>query len=148
MEGEKIDTSQEAGYRALKGHIEDKAKLARQRHGPNLDSAALLAVLEDRDIVRHPTKLVFDASRLREGEFGIALRAERDGERFYELVMHDHFRERGEDLVLLAAYHIPSINYVDLVTHEEAELFGATLAGLEVEAYYERICKLADELGG
>ena len=148
MKREKLELTQEDGYRALQGHIVDKAKLARERYGPSFDAAALRRLLEDRDIVRHPTELVFDAAPLRAGEFAIADMIEDSSPRAYRLVVHPHFEERAEDWAALVAYHIPSINYVDLVTHEEAELFGATLLGTEVEAYYQRICALADELPG
>ena len=40
----------------------------------------------------------------------------------------------------------PGINYGDIATHEEAELFGATLLGLDQEHYYATLCKLADSL--
>ncbi len=48
---------------------------------------------------------------------------------------------------LLIAYHIPVINYGTIVEALDAELFGATLLGLEVEAYYQALCELADALG-
>ncbi len=147
MKREQLDLNQEDGYRALRGHLEDKARLARERHGAQLATGDLTALLLDRDIVRHPTSLVFANSLLREGEFGVAIRDEESASRAYLLVLHERFQGRGEEIALLAAYHIPTINYVDLVTHEEAELFGATLFGLEVDEYYERVCLLADELG-
>ncbi|MFT7486981.1 MAG: hypothetical protein ACI9F9_002839 [Candidatus Paceibacteria bacterium] len=146
MQRENLDLTQEDGYRALRGHIQDKAQLARERHGSDLARGDLSGLLEDRDIVRHPTALVWDSSQLRSGEFGIAKKVEVDGARSYVLILHEHFTGRGEELAMVAAYHIPTINYVDLVTHEEAELFGATLFGLEVDEYYARVCQLADEL--
>jgi hypothetical protein len=146
MHRDKLELTQEDGYRALQGHIVDKAELARQRYGPLVDAQALRRILLDRDIVRHPTELVFDGATLRKGEFAHAQMVEGSSPRSFQLLLHEYFRDREADWPLLAAYHIPSINYLDLVTNEEAELFGATLLGLEVEAYYARVCALADEL--
>jgi hypothetical protein len=36
------------------------------------------------------------------------------------------------------------VNYGEIVSHEEAELFGATLLGMDVEEYYRALCDLAD----
>jgi hypothetical protein len=38
------------------------------------------------------------------------------------------------------------INYGSIVETPEAELYGATLLGLEVEAYYQALCELADAM--
>ena len=62
--------------------------------------------------------------------------------------MHPHFAEPQRcNPDSWSAYHVVSINYLDVATHEEAELFGAALHGLEIDDYYERVCTLADELG-
>lgn len=148
MEREKLDLTQEDGYKALKAHVVEKAQLARARYGPDFDEAALLRLFEDRDLVRYPTELVVDSGPLQEGEFAIALAVEGDGPRSYRIYVHPHFAQRPEDWPALVGYHLPTVNYADLVTHEEAELFGATMLGMEVEAYYERVCGLADELPG
>ncbi len=47
---------------------------------------------------------------------------------------------------LLIAYHIPVINYGSIVEPADAELYGATLLGLEVEAYYQALCELTDAM--
>ena len=146
MEREKLNLTPEDGYRALQGHLVDKAKLARERYGPAFSAMDVVAMLEDRDIVRHPTQLVYDSSKLQEGEFALAIPVEGSDPRAYELVVHEHFRGRESDLAFMVGYHIPTINYLDIVTHAEAEMFGAALLGIEVEVYYERICQRADEL--
>ena len=35
-----------------------------------------------------------------------------------------------------------------IVEAPQAELYGATLLGLDVEQYYQAICELADSIGG
>ena len=144
---EKPDLSEEAGYEALRGHVLEKALLARERYGPEIDVQALERVLQDRDIVRFPTTLRFDAQPLIAGEFAHALPlGERPSDGFV-LVIHPYFERRPDAIPLLAAYQLVAINYLDVATREEAELFGAALHGLEIDEYYQRVCQLADELG-
>lgn len=141
-----VPTAEEA-MQALRGHVVELAHKARARHGPVFDRAALDALLADGDCVRFGARIVFDASRLLPGEFAHAeRRGEGPGEGF-DLVVHPRFEGRDADLPLLVAYHIVSINYLDVAAHEEAELYGAALLGLDVEDYYQRVCALADEVG-
>jgi hypothetical protein len=58
--------------------------------------------------------------------------------------VHPHYEHHTDVLPLLITYHLVSVNYGDIATHEEAELYGATLLGLPVEEYYRRLCELAD----
>ena len=146
MQREQLNLTEGDGYEALKGHVVEKATAASKAYGAPPTLAKFREMLMDGDIVRHPTELVFDSSLLHEGEPAITLMNEGEGPRAFRLVVHEFFEGRDADVVLLAAYHIPSINYLDIVTHEEAELFGSTLHAMDIEAYYERVCELADEL--
>lgn len=133
---------------ALNGHVCERAALARRRYGPHIDVPALMRILEDREIVRYPVTLRFDAAPLQPGEFAFAAqRGARPSEGF-DLFVHPHFRDRCDDLPLLIAYHLVCVNYGEIVTHEQAERFGATLLGLDVDEYYRRLCDLADEISG
>lgn len=148
MQREKLDLTEKDGYDALKGHVYERALTARQRYGPDFGEQAIRGMLRDAEVVRFPTELVFDDAGLMPGEFAWPRpKGERptDG---YQLVVHPYFAGRWEVLALLVAYQVPAINYLDVATHEEAELFGATLLGMDVEAYYERICRLADSIPG
>lgn len=148
MKREKLDLTEKDGYDALKAHVQERAWTARQRHGPAFDEAAMRSLLADPEVVRFPTELVFDDAGLMPGEFAWPRpKGERptDG---YQLVVHPYFAGRWEVLPLLIAYQVPAINYLDVATHEEAELFGATLLGMDVDAYYERVCRLADSVPG
>jgi hypothetical protein len=134
----------EEGRAALRDHLVGKARVARERYGPAIDARAVRRLLADAELVRYATEVVFDAGPLRPGEFAVPERSSGDGPRTYRLVVHPWFRDRPEVLPYLVAYHVPTINYGELATHEEAELFGATLLGLDVDAYYERLCTLVD----
>lgn len=137
-----------AGYEALRGHVLAKAFLARSKYGPKLDLDAMQRMLQDQEIVRFPTHLSFDAQPLMPGEFAWPKPLGEKPSDGFTLAMHPHFEHRPRDLPLLIAYHIVAINYLDVVTAQEAELFGAALFGIEVEDYYAQVCALADELGG
>lgn len=139
--------SEHDGRIALHDHIVDRAVDARRRYGPDIDAAAIMRVLDDRKIVRYPVGVRFDAEPLEPGEFAWPMPL---GERAHEgfcLFVHPHFEHRPETWAMLIAYHIPTINYGEIATHEEAELFGATLLGMDSEAYYQTLCALSDELG-
>jgi len=136
------------GYRALREHVVERARLARSRYGPAIDAQTMEKILQDPDVVRFPTRIVFDAEALVPGEFAFARpvgKSARDG---FEICIHTHFEDRPELIPLLAAYHVPSINYLDVATRHEAELFGAALLGLDVEDYYTKLCELADAIPG
>ena len=148
MQREQLNLTEEDGYEALRGHVAERAVLAREKYGPVIDLDAIRQILSDGEVMRFPTVLRFDAEALIAGEFAWAAALGDKPSDGFAIVVHPHFEERVEDLPLLIAYHIVTVNYLDVVTHVEAELFGATLLGLTSEEYYERLCKLADELPG
>lgn len=136
----------EDGARALRDHVVERAAAARLRYGIYIDHEAIVRMLDDREVVRYPTGLRFDASGLEPGEFAAPIPLGEDPSRGFCLLVHPWFEAQREIWPLLIAYHIPTINYGEVVTHEEAELFGATLLGLEVDAYYQALCELADSI--
>ena len=140
------ELTEEAGLEALRGHVVQKALEARRRHGPGFDRESLGRMLADAEIVRFETELRFDAAPLQRGEFGWAEPRGDDPREGFVLVLHPALEERSELLPLAVAYHVPSINYLDVATRHEAELFGAALLGLGVEEYYRKVCAMADEL--
>ncbi len=134
------------GHEALRGHVLQTAEKARARHPALGSPESLRVLLLDAEVVRFETQLVFDASRLEPGQFAESVSELLDGGQRFTLYVHPHFEARGTDLVCLVAYHIPSISYGKMASSADAEAFGATLLGLEVDDYYARVCKLADEL--
>ncbi|MBL1215874.1 MAG: hypothetical protein D8M59_00080 [Planctomycetes bacterium] len=136
----------EEGKQALRDHIVEKAMNARLRYGLYIDYETITRMLDDREVVRYPTGIRFDAEPLQAGEFAFACQIgehPRDG---FCIFIHPAFEDQPDILPLLIAYHLVVINYGTLATSEDAELFGATLLGLEVDAYYEALCELADSL--
>lgn len=136
-------TPQEA-QQSLRDHVVARATQAREQRSGRIDRATMLRLLEDRSVVRYPLGVRFDAQPLRPGEFACL---ESLGERpadGYCLFIHPMFADVDGLLPLLIAYYIPSVNYGDVASHVEAELFGATLLGIEVEEYYKILCSVAD----
>ena len=148
---EQLNLTAEDGAAALRDHVASLASSARQRHGAGLargEEAAVRALLADPEVVRFPTALAFDDGPLMAGEFAYAKpRGERPADG-YTLCVHPCFAGRWDVVPLLVAYHVVAINYLDIATNEEAELFGATLLGMSAESYYARVCELADSIPG
>lgn len=140
------DLSADAGMRSLRDHAVAKALEVRAVYGPELDYATMLRALDDRRFVRYPVHVVFDAEPLQEDEFAFMHQLDADPKEGFVFYLHPHFRGRDADLPLLMAYHLVVVNYGEIAGIEEAERFGAALCGLPVEAYYERVCALADEV--
>ena len=142
----KLELSAESGYEALQSHLVERAFKARKRYGPVIDMAAMQALLEDREFVRFPTTISFDAEPLGVNEFAWAKpMGERPSDGF-TIVVHPFFEGATADLPLLIAYQLVAVNYLDLATANEAEVFASTLLGIEQEEYYRRVCELTDSI--
>lgn len=138
-----IPTALEA-QQSLRDHVVTRATEARARRGGVIDRATMNELLEDRSVVRYPLGVRFDAQPLQAGEFACleSLGSHpRDG---FCLYIHPEFETVDDLIPLLIAYYIPSVNYGEVASHVEAELFGATLLGLDVEEYYTILCSVAD----
>ena len=136
----------EQAKQAFHEHLVEKATAARLKYGLYIDTDAVLQMLDDDAVVRYPTTVVFDASPLQPHEFAYPQPLGFHASDGYALCIHPSFRAQREILPLLIAYHIPVINYGSIVERDDAELYGATLLGLDVEAYYQALCELADAM--
>ena len=136
----------EDGEKALRGHVVSKALFAREKYGGSVGYPEILQMLEDPEVVRFSTHIRFDAEPLRSSEFGHATPLGESPQQGYALFIHPAFKDREDILPLLVAYHIVTVNYGDVATMEEAELFGSTLLGMGQDEYYEALCELADSL--
>lgn len=133
---------------AFERHLVEKASAARARFGPVIDADGILAILNDPKVVRYPTSILFDASQLQPHEFAWPRPLGFHPADGYCLLIDPIFAgEAREDLPLVIAYHIPSINYGAIVEHRHAEIFTAALLGLERETCYRQLCRIADQRG-
>ncbi len=139
------EPTEEDGKIALRDHVVEKALSARKRHPHLGNETQVTAFLQDEECVRFATELSFDQSALQESEFAWAESKGSGPKDGYRLHVHPKFRS---DPVLssLIAYHVARINYGDIVTSEEAELYGSALLGLSREDYYQSLCQAADSL--
>lgn len=136
-------TAEEA-QQSLRDHVVTKAIDARQKRGGAIDRAEMMQLLEDRAVVRYPLGVRFDAEPLQPGEFACLEALGEHPSDGYCLFIHPMFENVDELIPLLIAYYIPSVNYGDVASHVEAELFGASLFGIDVEEYYKILCSVAD----
>ena len=146
MQDQGRQLTEEDAKQSLQNHIQVKAGEARDKYGSNIGHAEILKMLEDREVVRYPVKIVFACDALQEGEFAFVQAIGTSPNEGFILHIHPAFETRKDDLPLLIAYQLVVINYGDIATGNEAELFGATLLGIEVDNYYERLCSLTDSL--
>lgn len=138
--------TEEDGRRALRDHVADKAAAARAAHPEIGTGAGLEAFLADAACVRYPVTLEFDSRPLEPGEFATLEPAGKRPADGFVLFLHPSLRMDERAVSMATLYHIPSVNYGEIVTSDDAELFGATAMGMEVEAYYKDLCALADGL--
>lgn len=135
------------GRLALRDHILARASAARDRHGPAIDGPTILRMLDDREFVRYPLGVRFDAAALQPREFAHAIPLGNYPSQGFCLFIHPAFEQRPDLWPLIIAYHIAPVNYGEIADAEDCELLGATLLGLDVETYYARLCEIADSLG-
>jgi hypothetical protein len=131
---------------AFHEHVVRKAAAARERYGPCIGPDQILAMLHDQDVVRYHTSLAFDAALLEPHEFAWPKALGFHPHDGFCLFLHPHFEHQRDAWPLLIAYHIPAINYGNIVEAIHAELFASTLLGLPADAYYQRLCALADSI--
>src|SRR5262249_21605967 len=118
----------------LNWHVAAKGREIRLKYGPRLGWAELQAVLNDRECVRYPCEIAFDAAPLEPGEFAFAqprgLRPE-DG---FTIFVHPRFERRLEEVPAMVLYQLVAVNYGEFAAAADAETFGAAALDLEQEA--------------
>jgi hypothetical protein len=133
---------------SLKDHVLEKARNAHLKFGFSIDASAIMRIIDSRDVVRYPMGIRFDAGPLLPGEFACLEALGEHPSQGFCLFVNPFFQNRPDSLPLIVAYYIPSVNYGDIVSSEEAELFGATLLEMDVEEYYQALCELSDTMPG
>jgi hypothetical protein len=134
--------------RSLKDHVFEKARNAHLKFGFAIDAPAIMRILDSREVVRYPVGIRFDAGPLQPGEFACLEALGEHPSQGFCLFVHPCCQNRPEVLPLIVAYYIPSVNYGEIVSSDEAELFGSTLLGMDREEYYHALCELSDSIPG
>lgn len=117
-------------------------------HGIPLSHERLKGFLEDRACVFHSVKVLFDAKPLKEGEYGYMHQVDRDPAKGFVLFLHPDFKDRTEVHPALISYQLAVVNFGQEVDPDVAEALGAGLTGMNVDEYYEMLCRLTDEVNG
>lgn len=140
------DINEEAARDALHEHLRLRAEALRAKYENQVNAETIMRMLGDTDALRFPVELRFRAEPLETGEFAFPYPIEDDPSGTWILCLHPYFKDKLGALPALIAYHIPTINYGPIITADEAELFGATLLGMEKDEYYNLICELVDSM--
>lgn len=138
--------SVEEGRKAFAHHVSEKALAMRAKYGHFLDKDALQSLLHDRDFVRYPTRIEFNSSKIDPGFFAVVEPVAGSPANEHIIYLHEYFRRRPGDIASALFYQLVVVNYGDIATHQEAEIFGATALGMEQEEYYQLLCRLADQI--
>lgn len=131
---------------SLNAHVAAKGAEIRAKYGPCIGWAELQRILADRDFVRYPCQLAFDAGPLQPGELAYPRPKGRLPEDGFTLCVHPHFALDPSRVPLLALYQLVAVNYGAFASPDDAESFGAAALGLGREEYYRKLCALADEI--
>jgi hypothetical protein len=133
---------------SLNAHVAEKGAAIRGKYGPTIGWAELQRLLADRAFVRYPCELAFDSEALEPGECAHPVAIGDRPEDGYRMCVHPFFSNRLEDAPVMVLYQLVLVNYGEFASADDAETFGASALGLTKDAYYERLCALADEVAG
>ena len=136
------------GMVALRDHVLARAQLAHERYGSDMGLDGLERLLADSDVVRYPCGIVVDGDALEPGELAFARQRGEKAADGFDVVVHPNFACDHAALPVIVMYQLVVVNYGGIATEEEAELFGATVLGMDKEDYYRKLCALADSLAG
>ncbi len=132
--------------RALGDHAFEKGLAIQSKYGPQLGWQSLQTLLSDREFVRYPCRIQFGNSKLQSGEFAFPEPLGDQPEDGFIIHVHTNFENRKDDVPALILYQLVAVNYGKFASDSDAERFGAAALGMEVEAYYEYVCRLADQI--
>lgn len=132
----------------LAAHAAAKGCEIHDRYGPVIGWTQLLRILDDRNCVRYPCEIVFDAAPLQPGECAYPVPKGDQPEAGFTMHVHPLFLSRLTEVSIPVLYQLVLVNYGEFASAEDAELFGAGALGIPREEYYHRLCELSDLLGG
>ncbi len=138
----------EDAKQSLTAHVAAKGEEIRAKFGSRIGWSQLLQILEDRNFVRYPCEIVFDAAALQPGEFAHPASKGKRPEDGFTMFVHPHFMTQPERVPYLVLYQLVLVNYGKFASPEDAETFGASVLGLSKDEYYQALCTMADELTG
>lgn len=117
-------------------------------YGPSLEWRDLKSLLSNGDLLPVPCELRFDSDPLLPGECAHLAPRGLGPEEGYVLYLHPIFAAQLTSVPCLVLHHLASMVTRGKASPDEAECFGAAVLGITPEAYYQRLCDLAGQLGG
>ncbi|MES9901766.1 MAG: hypothetical protein ABW168_03670 [Sedimenticola sp.] len=133
-------------HSAVSKHVIEKAIQVRALYGPLIDYPTVLQIIEDRRCIRYPVRIEFATEGIEPGMFARTEAASEVPDDGYVISLHRYFEDRTDLLPALILYQSVLVNYGDLATAVDAELFGSGILGLDRDDYYEQIVTLTDAL--
>jgi len=133
-------------HSAVTQHAIEKADEIRRRYGSGIDYSTVLQILDDRRSIRYPVKIQFVSDSIEPGLFAKTAPISKNPDDGYVISLHKYFENQPEHLPSLILYQSVLVNYGDLATATDAELFGSGILGIDRESYYEQIVELTDKL--
>jgi hypothetical protein len=137
----------EDAKQSLNTHVAAKGAEIFEKYGPVIGWKQLLQIVEDRAAVRYPCEVVFDAALLQPGELAFPAPKGAYPEDGFRVCVHPCFMMQLEYVPHIVLYQLVLVNYGEFASADDAETFGAAALGLTKEEYYQRLCRLADQLG-
>ncbi len=141
-------------------HLRQKAREIKDKYGRITTFSVLLNILQDRKFIRYPVNIIYDSTRI---EAGLFIKTEvtfsdqghqpdedddyvKQADRSYDFIVHEHFKGQPDKLIPLILYHLPTVNYGDIATYEDAEVFASAVMQMEQDDYYQLVCDLVDAI--
>ena len=131
---------------SLAAHVAARGAQIHEKYGPHIGWSEFQRILADRECVRYPCELIFDAALLLEGEPAHAAPKGERPEDGFNLVVHPFFSLEPDRVPFLALYQLVVVNYGVFASPDDAEVFGSAALGIPQEDYYTTLCAMADEL--
>lgn len=133
-------------HSAVSQHALAKAAEIRERYGPVIDYSTVLAILEDRKSTRYPVQIRFTTDGIEPGMFAKTVPVSENPDDGYVMSIHARLEDQPQVLPALILYQSVLVNYGDLATAHDAEIFGSGVLGMDRDDYYELLIDLTDAL--
>lgn len=134
----------EDARQSLGAHVAAKGAEIRAKYGPHIGWREVHLIVQDRECVRYPCEIVFNAGPLRDGEVAHPVPKGGRPEDGFTLHVHPFFATQPHTVAELVLYQLVLVNYGDFASPDDAEIFGATVLGIDREDYYAKLCECAD----
>ncbi len=136
----------EDARQSMEAHVAEKGRALREKYGPEIGWDELLRILEDREFVRYPCRIVCGADKLQKGEFAHPVPNGKQPEDGFIMYVHPVVSLDPKRAASLVLYQLVLVNYGRFASSRDAEIFGACALGISRDDYYAILCKAADEL--